>query len=182
MDDLVFLDTEFTDLLYPELLSLGLVTHDAVEHYVELDMNSSHGIALQAKASIMVLENVLSQWGFVARSSCSRDEMGKRTAAWLLSQSRRLGTPVRIAFDYPTDYELLVDLLSEAGHWATVRHVVAPYNVKSLTGWCDANRAADEVWDQLKKRRGLRRHHALADAHALRGACIMTITGSGVVL
>lgn len=181
MNHLVYLDTEFTDLLYPELLSVGLVTHDAAEHYVELDMSSANGVALQHKASTMVVENVLSQWGRVSGASCTREEMGKRTAAWLLSQSVRLGKPLRIAFDYPTDYELLVDLLGDSGQWAAVRHVVAPYNVKSLTGWCDANRAADETWDRLRKLRGLRRHHALADAHALRGACIMTITGKGAV-
>ena len=33
---LVFLDTEFTDLLNPELLSLGLATLDGREFYAEL--------------------------------------------------------------------------------------------------------------------------------------------------
>lgn len=37
MTMLVFLDTEFTDLLSPELLSLGLVTLDGREHYGEFD-------------------------------------------------------------------------------------------------------------------------------------------------
>ena len=78
MNHLVYLDTEFTDLLYPELLSVGLVTHDAAEHYVELDMSSANGVALQHKASTMVVENVLSQWGRVSGASCTREEMGKR--------------------------------------------------------------------------------------------------------
>jgi hypothetical protein len=36
---LVFLDTEFTDLAKPELLSLGLVAINGLEHYGELDLN-----------------------------------------------------------------------------------------------------------------------------------------------
>ena len=35
----LFLDTEFTALLYPELFSLGLVTLDGAEHYAELDFD-----------------------------------------------------------------------------------------------------------------------------------------------
>lgn len=33
------LDTEFTDLIEPELLSVGMITLDGREHYVELDMS-----------------------------------------------------------------------------------------------------------------------------------------------
>jgi len=47
---LVFLDTEFTDLLNPELLSLGLVTLDGREHYAELDLTTDAGKA-RVKAS-----------------------------------------------------------------------------------------------------------------------------------
>lgn len=42
---LVFLDTEFTDILNPELLSLGLVTLDGREHYAELDLTTDAGKA-----------------------------------------------------------------------------------------------------------------------------------------
>lgn len=43
MTMLIFLDTEFTDLLNPELLSLGLVTLDGREHYGELDLSTETG-------------------------------------------------------------------------------------------------------------------------------------------
>ena len=42
---LIFLDTEFTDLLHPALLSLGLVTLDGREHYAELDLSTAAGQA-----------------------------------------------------------------------------------------------------------------------------------------
>ena len=45
---LVFLDTEFTDLLNPELLSLGLATLDGREFYAELDVKSHVIISLSA--------------------------------------------------------------------------------------------------------------------------------------
>ncbi len=47
---LIFLDTEFTGLLNPELLSLGLVTLDGREFYAELDLTTDTGKA-RIKAS-----------------------------------------------------------------------------------------------------------------------------------
>lgn len=40
---MIFLDTEFTSLLHPELLSLGLVTLDGRELYAELDLRTDIG-------------------------------------------------------------------------------------------------------------------------------------------
>lgn len=40
---IVFLDTEFTDLLQPQLLSLGLAALDGRELYAELDLTTSIG-------------------------------------------------------------------------------------------------------------------------------------------
>ncbi len=50
---IVFIDTEFTDLLNPELLSIGLVTLDGREHYVELDITGE----LSAEACFRELNN-----------------------------------------------------------------------------------------------------------------------------
>ena len=66
---IVFLDTEFTDLLRPELLSMGLVSLDGREHYVELNLSSDVGIARRRGASNFVLfEGVLDQWDKVANA------------------------------------------------------------------------------------------------------------------
>lgn len=45
---MIFLDTEFTDLNFPELLSLGMVTEDGSEFYAELDLESDVGTARSA--------------------------------------------------------------------------------------------------------------------------------------
>lgn len=42
---IVFLDTEFTDLLHPALLSIGLVTLDGREFYAEFDLTTDAGKA-----------------------------------------------------------------------------------------------------------------------------------------
>ena len=63
---LVFIDTEFTDLIHPELLSLGAVTADGREHYVELDLNSELGRQRVLASSDFVRHGgVLDQWGLV---------------------------------------------------------------------------------------------------------------------
>lgn len=40
---MIVLDTEFTSLLHPKLLSLGLVTLDGRELYAELDLRTDIG-------------------------------------------------------------------------------------------------------------------------------------------
>ena len=40
---MIVLDTEFTSLLHPELLSLGLVTLDGRELYAELNLTTDNG-------------------------------------------------------------------------------------------------------------------------------------------
>lgn len=50
--------------------------------------------------------------------------------------------------------------------------VVIPVNVNSITGTIDGELAAEQCFRELGKHggRGLKRHHALADAMALRAA------------
>src|SRR5438309_1447346 len=55
----VFLDTEFTSLLDPHLLSVGLVTLDGREHYAELNMESEFGRARLAITPRDVRDNIL---------------------------------------------------------------------------------------------------------------------------
>lgn len=50
--------------------------------------------------------------------------------------------------------------------WNAVREVIKPANVYAVTGTAEGERAA-EVCFTLMRARGLERHHALADAHAL---------------
>lgn len=169
---LAFLDTEFTDLLEPELLSVGLVSVDGREHYVELDLATETGQA-RAKASSDFVRygGVLDMWGRVPGAAGTEWEMGRRTGDWLLGLAVASGTRVEVCFDYWTDWELTEYAIRDAGLWDRVREVVLPTNVNALTGTIDGELAAEECFRGLAKR-GLQRHHALADALALRAAYV----------
>ena len=169
----VFLDTEFTDPIHPELLSLGLVTLDGREHYVELDLNTEVGQARRRASSDFVRNGgVLGMWGLVPNAAMSPSEMGRRTGEWLLRLAEEsVGARVEVAFDYSTDYELLEYVIRDVGLWDRVREVVTPADIGPLTGSPEGERAAEECFRELRQR-GLARHHALADAIALRAAYI----------
>jgi hypothetical protein len=182
MNPLIYLDAEFTDLLRPELLSLGMVTADGHEHYVELDLaDAGSATILQGASDFVRYCGVLEQWDRVPGSAASYVGMGERTARWLLDQATRLGQPAQVAFDYATDFVLVERLLRDTGHWEAVRDVVLPLDVGERSGHFDEFLGAEAAYEQLR-RRGLERHHALADAHALRAACIAIDSGRRVKL
>jgi len=169
---LVFLDTEFTNLQSPELLSIGLVSLDGREHYVELDLQSEIGKArVKASSDFVRWGGVLDCWGLVANAEATAWEMGRRTGDWLLSLAQESGRRVEVAFDYMADFELLEHAIRDAGTWEWVRDVVLPVNIDAITCSVHAELAADECFRSLRKR-GLHRHHALADALALRAAYV----------
>ena len=90
---LAFLDTEFTDLLNPELLSLALVSLDGAEqHYVELDLMTDLGKARVKASGDFVCGGVLDMWGLVPGATGTEWEMGRRTGEWLLRLAAESGT------------------------------------------------------------------------------------------
>lgn len=169
---IAFLDAEMTSLLEPQLLSLGLVTLDGREHYVELDLSTDVGhVRRQASSDFVRYDGVLDMWGLVPGSTSTPWEMGRRTGEWLLRLAEESGGRIEVAFDYSTDYELMEYAIRDAGLWDRAREVVTPVDVGPLTGSPEGEIAAEECFRELH-RRGLARHHALADAIALRGAYI----------
>lgn len=98
--------------------------------------------------------------------------MGRRTGEWLLTLATETGTRIEVAFDYGVDYELMEYAIRDAGLWDQVREVVLPVNVNPITGSITGELAAEACFREMGKRggRGLKRHHALADALALRAA------------
>lgn len=168
---IIFLDTEFTDLLNPELLSLGLVTLDGREHYAELDLTTDAGKARVKASSAFVQSCIFDMWGLVAGTTGTEWEIGRRTGEWLLGLAAESGTKIEVAFDYGMDYELLEYAIRDAGLWDQVREVVLPVNVNSISGTITGELGAEACFRELRKR-GLKRHHALADALALRAAYI----------
>lgn len=172
---LAFLDTEFTDLLHPELLSLGLVALNGLggpeEHYVELDLSTDIGKARVKAAGEFVRSGVLDMWGLVPGATCTEWEMGRRTGESLLALAERAGTPVEVGFGYSTDYELMENVIRDCGLWDRVREVVIPVNISPITGTIEGELASEESFRGTGKR-GLKRHHALADALSLRAAYV----------
>lgn len=166
---IAFLDTEFTTLLAPELLSIGLVTLDAREHYVELDLATETGETRAKNSSDFVRGGVLDFWGLVPDSTVSELEMSRRTGEWILGLAAESGNKVEVAFDYAMDYELMEYVIRDCGLWERVREVVSPLNIGALTGSIDGELAAEGCYRELGKR-GLHRHHALADALMLMAA------------
>lgn len=132
---LVFLDTEFTDLLNPALLSLGLVALDGREHYGELDLTTNEGKArIKASSDFVRHGGILDLWGLIPGATGTEWEMGRRSGEWLLGLAAESGAPVEVAFDYSTDYELLEYAIRDAGLWDQVRECVVPVNVDPITG------------------------------------------------
>lgn len=167
----VFLDTEFTDLVRPELLSIGMVAEDLQEFYVELDLATAEGQALQQVATDFVrFGPVLEQWHQIPGAAAGPREMGRRAGEWLLDLHKKHLEPLIVAFDYAADYELLTNAIRTAGLWAEVAEVMLPKNVDELTSTIESEMAGDAAFEDLAKYRGLLRHHALADAVVLRAA------------
>jgi hypothetical protein len=173
MATFVFFDCEFTSLLDPHLLSVGLVTADAREHYAELDLQSEFGLARLAMTPWDVRENVLDKWGLFPVAVCdSETALGRRVGEWLLqvAQSSSDGR-IELLYDYGVDLELLVGALEESGLWPQVRVVSTTQNVVEQTGDIDPELASEAAFKAMRRRSPpLFRHHALADALALRAA------------
>lgn len=150
---LVFIDTEFTDFVQIDLISIALVSEEDREFYAE-------GTDYRHKdCNDFVRAAVLPVLGRVAGAACTRTELTSRLRAWF----EALPEPATLLFDYSTDRDLLVDaflgdefdtppanvgenlLLGEVGGDPVYQ---AALNRAYVTGWP--------------------RHHALADARAMR--------------
>lgn len=96
----VFFDTEFSDLINPELISLGAISADGKRSfYAEVD-------PLPEECSDFVRQRVLPQ---LTGPSCSEDELAKRFAAWL----EEFGTHVELCADSDYDFGLLESLYTK---------------------------------------------------------------------
>ena len=108
----VFIDTEFTDFINCDLISIGAVTTDGEIFYGE---NTDF---LKPWASTWVKENIypILKGGLY---DMSRRELSARFWSWLEELDC---DSVIISYDYKTDYELMVDLFNEDKHQKIVAH------------------------------------------------------------
>jgi hypothetical protein len=164
---LVYLDTEFTSLAEPQLLSIGMVSLSGEEFYAELSLDTEIGKARLAASSVFAVETVLTQWGLVPMSSRSHTEIGKAAGEWLLQLATESGENLEIAHDHYVDFTLLELAIRDAALWKDVARAVRPLNLGLLR---QANDAAVATTHERDTGRMLARHHALFDARALRTA------------
>ena len=175
MAKLVFLDTEFTSLLSPELLSVGLATIDGDELYAELDLvDSAFGRERLANTEPNVRYEVVErQFGLFPHAICEDETaIGHRVGDWLMrvAQSSASGR-VELLYDYNIDCELVTDAMRQADNWSSVQAVSSHRNIAVQVGGVGPRFAAEACLRSLRARQpALARHHALADALALRAS------------
>ena len=155
----IFIDTEFLPLPSGKatLLSIALCGPNSEEFYAE------HEVEVDARANSFVAAEVLPQLGHGIGIRGSLPEISAALASWLHQfEDDRL----EVCYDYSYDCEALEELLHIAPSSRPIRF--EPVHVGYLLDDIDGLRAAERCWQALQSERGLRRHHALADALALR--------------
>ena len=132
----LFVDTEFSSLNAPELLSIGLVADDGRECYVEI---ADDRIPVNA----IVRRTVLPQWGLMPVQVRSTIELGRHVDSWL-SSLRRI--PIAVIHDYEADFALLRSALLSAMCWGQWSKVLMPHQVGFLSREHASNEAMDSSW------------------------------------
>ncbi|HJV67086.1 MAG TPA: hypothetical protein VJ550_15245 [Geomonas sp.] len=152
---LLFLDAEFTDLDYPQLISIALVAESGESFYAELaDGWSPHGCSAFVAQTVLPL---LTGGDFMQVRLFAE----RRLAGWLAD----FCCPVRVVTDAPGyDWVLLKDLL---GGSTPVNLLLEPLPLYSES-FPELVPLLQEA--KAKAFKELPRHHALNDAQALREA------------
>jgi hypothetical protein len=145
--NLIFLDTEFTQFVDAQLISLGLVrvneTFERAEtFYIEVEFDLRH-------ASDWVMQYVEPK---LARTPISRREAARQLASFLASLPHRESI---VCFDFPMDWDLMAQLLSAEHGDVMVR--LTPRNVSAEV--VDTRVLIPDFDDRI--------HHALRDAEHL---------------
>jgi hypothetical protein len=141
-----FLDTEFTDFLECELISIGIVSEDGREFYGECtDFDRS-------KCSDFVNLAVLPQLGQQPAVIGTEEELGVALKTWLAQFDA-----IEICFDYAMDFELFCYLCRNPDT------LEMPAEIKTCNISNQINlRDIERYWQMY----GRKQHHALHDAKA----------------
>ena len=151
---LIFIDTEFTDFLNIDLISVALVSEDGREFYAERNDYR------QEDCNDFVHATVLPLLGRIDGARCSYPILNDRLRTWF----EALPEPATLVFDYFSDWELLIDALLGDFHEKVPTNVggklMLGHEVEGSQTFITAYEAAfTPAWPP---------HHALADARALR--------------
>jgi len=160
---LVFLDTEFTDFIHIDLISLALVSEDGHEFYAEVTDYR------QGDCSAFAREAVLPQLGKVPGAAMPRAELAQRLLAWFAA----LPEPAEVIYDDQADWDLLADVLQKAGVQPNIgSHLQVPNEI--------ATNRLFQVMLSVFVTPEVPRHHALNDARALRAAYLNSTLEAGL--
>lgn len=156
----VFLDTACipaSDEEAPTLLSVGLCTFGGAEFYAEVLTPVE-----RAMSDPFLRDCVLPQLGHGLGVRGAAATVAAAVVDWLDG----LGNPtLDVCHDAPIDYRLFAQLLALAPRTPSAKLRTVP--VAHLLDDQDGAQAADSRWSEIEADRGLKRHHALADAWAL---------------
>lgn len=150
---LVFLDTEFTDFVRPDLISIALVAEDGREFYAERT-DYRH-----AACSDFVRQTVLPLFGRMSGVECDRAELSHRLREWF----DQLPEPAIVIYDFESDWLLLADAFLGSDYRQP------PANVGEKL-YLDRFAITHPLFEQAQNRtysQDWPAHHALADARAL---------------
>lgn len=145
----VFLDTEFTNFINTDLISIGMVAENGLKFYAE---RSDYE---KAWCSDFVKDVVLPQLGKHPNLVYQRPRLKQEVLHWLrqFQNPEPLEEQVIICYDYIGDWQLFTDLLDEnVPEWIRGRNIYNNIN----------NLALEIFWMESK----LQDHHALHDAMA----------------
>ena len=170
---LVFLDTEFTDLDEPNLLSIGMVSDAGDELYVELELGTDDARDRMRVVSDFVRTGpVLTQWGLVPGAALPHKAMGRRAGEWIVGIAARVGGDVEVLSDCLLDFQLLEGALRHGGMLDEV-HLIVRHDAIEYVMQRPRGQAAFVIeLERVGRERGLQQHHALADALALKAAYV----------
>jgi hypothetical protein len=147
-----FLDTEFTDFVDCQLISLAIVGH-GFEWYGEVT-DFDPGVC-----SDFVRAAVLPQLGRFSGRAMPFEQLRGDVRRWLVKLADLVGEPT-LCFDQQTDLDLLLDLLDGP--------LPAGWRHENIAAKIDG--AKQQEWYEIYATRG-GRHHALNDARADAFAC-----------
>ncbi len=150
----IFIDSEFTNLTEPRLISLGAVATDATAFYCELSDWPRDACSEFVRMQVLPLLDGDAVPHPVAAESLAR---------WLAERSER--APVTVVSDSGFDRWAISDLLGREDLPSRVEWLRVPVAPEEL----------DAVASELR----LRRHHALDDARALRYAVLSAHGNTG---
>ena len=169
-EDLVFIDTEFCPLSH-EWLSLGAVMGREMFYAETGDPRVLELAELEFQGN-PVGKDILKQLGnlqFAPGIVGAPAEMARAFFTWISLQAASGG--VHICYDFALDIGALEHGLEHAGmQWP--RNWL-PCNLAILNGDAAGIAAREAAWTDFRACYGVSRHHALADAAALRAAYLV---------